>query len=142
MGVKNTLMGSTAMNDEVDLIDLGALALLPIFASLIFGVFSWQIEVFGGYDFTAPLWTVGGADISVALLATLFGVGWIVFTNFINGATEFEDAEKVAIGTALLLPILYVFVPVVADLVTWHDMMRLAAVLYVSAASVYVSYAG
>ncbi|WP_324666277.1 hypothetical protein [Haloarcula sediminis] len=142
MGVRNTLMGSTSMNNEVDLIDMGALILLPLFSSLIFGVFSWQIEVFGGYDFTAALWTVGGAGISVALLVVLAGVAWIGFTNFANSKTDMSDGEKAAIGTALLLPVLYVFVPVVADLVTWHDMMRLVATLYVSAAAVYISYVG
>jgi len=126
----------------VDLIDVAALVLLPMAAALIFGIFTWQIQVFGGYDFTAPIWTLGGTDISAALLVTVASIGWIAATNLANANTEMGQYEKGAVVTALLLPVLYVFVPAVADLVTWHDMMRLLALLYVSVAAVYISYVG
>ena len=45
---------------EIDLIDVAALMLLPIAASMIFDVFSLNINVFGGYDFVDPIWTAGG----------------------------------------------------------------------------------
>lgn len=142
MGVKNIAFGSGNGNQEIDVIDIGALVLLPIAASLIFQVFSWQIQVFGGYDFTAALWTLGGIDVSAAFLITLAGVGWIVTTNIANDSTDMGQYEMAAVVTALGLPILYELVPVVYDLVMWHDLTQLLAVMYVSAAAVYVSYVG
>lgn len=142
MSVQNVLFGSGKGNQEIDVIDIAALVLIPIASALIFGVWSWNIEVFGGYDFTAPLWSIGSYDITAALLIVVGGVSWISATNLANKRTDMGDYEFAATVTALLLPILYVFIPVVADLVTWHDMMRLAATLYVSVAAVYISYRG
>ena len=127
---------------EVDLIDVAALILVPIAASMIFEVFEFNINVFGGYDFTQAIWTVGGAAISVALLVSVFGIGWIVATNLLNDQTHHTPGEFAAIGIALALPVLYVFVPAVESLVMWHDLMQLASLLYVSAAAVYISYVG
>ncbi|RKD93831.1 hypothetical protein ATJ93_3465 [Halopiger aswanensis] len=45
--------------NEIDLIDVAALIFLPFFASLIFGVFTISIDVFGGYNLTGAIWTIG-----------------------------------------------------------------------------------
>jgi len=142
MTVSDVLMGSGPNNNEVDLIDIGALVLLTTFSPLLFGVYSWQIEVFGGYDFTAPIWTLSGVDISATLLVLVGSVGWILLTNFANGDTDIEGLEAGVVICSIALPILYVFIPAVESLVTWHDMMRLAAVLWVTIGSVYASYGG
>ncbi|MDS0475276.1 hypothetical protein [Natrinema sp. 1APR25-10V2] len=131
--------GSGNGTNEVDLVDVAALMLLPITASMIFGIFTMQINVFGGYDFTAPIWTVGGASISAALLITLFADFWILGTNVLNDQTKHEQNELIAIGLALAAPLLYVFVPAFASLVQ-ADILRLALLMYVSGAAVYVSY--
>ncbi|MFC3960358.1 hypothetical protein [Halovivax cerinus] len=140
MAVRNIAFGSTNGNNEVDLVDLGALVLIPFMVSFLFQVTSFQINVFGGYDLTAPIWTVAGIDISASLLVVIAGVAWIFATNLANTRTDMEDLELAAVATALLLPILYVFVPAVESLIMWHDTTQLAATLYVSAASVYASY--
>lgn len=142
MGVANTLMGSTAMDSEVDLIDIGAIVLLSTMAPLLFGVWSWQIEVFGGYDFSAALFVIGGINISLTLLVIIFSVGWIVLTNLINDDTDMGQYETGVVVAAIALPVLYVFVPAVEGLVTWHDMMRLAASLWVALGATYLSYVG
>lgn len=142
MSVQNVLLGSGNGNKEIDLIDLAALVLVPIAASMLFGVFTLSIDVFGGYDFTEPLWTIAGADISVSLLIVVLGVAWIVSTNVANQKTDMGEYELIGVVLALLLPVLYVFVPTVAELVNWHDLMRLAGTLWTAAAAVYVSYIG
>lgn len=129
-------------SNEIDLVDVAALMLVPITGAMLFGVWSMQINVFGGYDFTQAIWTLGGASISAALLITLFGDAWIIATNLMNGDTEHEQQELAAIGFALLSPVMYVFVPAFADLINSHDIFRLAMVLYLAGASVYVSYTG
>ena len=142
MATRSFTVGGGTGPKEVDLIDVFALMLLPIAGAMIFDVFSLNINVFGGYDFTDPIWTVGGADLSAALFIVLGSVAWIVVTNIMNDQTDLDGLEAGVALTALALPLLYVFVPAVQDLVHWHDAMQLAAVLYVAGASVYVSYVG
>lgn len=142
MAVQNKLFGSGAGNNEIDLIDIIALMILPIFASLQFKVWSWQVEVFGGYDFSKALWTIGGTGISVTTIVIVFAVGWILATNLANLQTEMEDWEMGIAGAALLLPVGYVLMPSVEALVMYHDMTQVAAALYVSTAATYISYVG
>lgn len=139
---RNIAFGSGNGNQEVDIIDIAALVLLPIASSLLFGVWTWEIQVFGGYDFLAPLWTIAGVDISMALLIIVGSVAWIALTNLANKKTDMDQYEFGAVCASIALPLLFIFVPAVESLVTWHDMMRLAAVLYVSAGAVYISYVG
>lgn len=142
MATSGIAFGSGNGNREIDVIDIAALIVLPITASMIFEVFSLEINVFSGYNLTEGIWTIGGADISVALLVTVFAIAWVFGTNLLNGETDLEGIELGAVVTALLLPLGYVFVPAVADLVMWHDLMQLAALLYVSVATIVVSYMG
>ena len=143
MSVKDVLLGSgTGTKNEIDVIDIGALVALPFVAGLIFQVWTWQIDVFGTWDLTQPLWTIAGADISIALLLGVFSLLWIGGTNLANAKTEMDEYAYGALVLALALPILVVFVPSVKNLVMWSPLMQLAAWLYVSAAAVYVSYVG
>lgn len=142
MATRNFTFGGGTDPNEIDVIDLVALMLLPIASSMIFDVFSLDINIFGGYNFTEPIWTVAGIDISAALLIVVFSVIWIVVTNIMNEETDLKGAEAGVAVTAIALPLLYVLVPAVESLVHWHDVMQLFAVLYVAAASVYVSYVG
>ncbi|RQG87031.1 hypothetical protein EA462_15430 [Natrarchaeobius halalkaliphilus] len=139
---RSLAFGSGTGSNEIDPIDIIALMVLPISASMIFQVFSFQINVFGEYDFTEPIWTVGGADISLALLITVAAVAWVLITNIVNAETDHGPYELGAIVVAILLPVAYVFVPAVESAVMWNDLMQLAALLYVSAATVVVSYLG
>jgi len=142
MATRNIVFGSGSGNQEIDVIDILALVILPIAASMIFGVFTLSIDVFGGYDFSQALWTIGGADISPALLLFLGSFAWIVVTNIMNERTDMGEYEMGAIVAGLALPLMYVFIPAVGDLVEAHDLFRLAGVIYVGASAVYVSYVG
>ena len=124
---------------EVDLIDLAAVIGIPWFAATIFGVLSFEISLFGGYNFSNPIWTVAGADISVALLAVIFLTVWILATNELNGS-NYRPEELAAIAFALLAPLLFVVVPAFESLVVWSDLTRLGFTLAVSVATTWISY--
>lgn len=126
--------------NEVDLIDVAALIALPVFASMIFGVFTFQINIFTSYDMTSAIWTIGGAAISVALLGAVFSMVWVLGTNVLNDKTSHEGYELAVIAVAIALPILVVFVPAIESLVTMNDLTRLMAWIYVSVATVWTSF--
>jgi hypothetical protein len=123
------------------LLDVAALSFVPIMVSFLFGVMNLEITIFGGYDLTQPLWgwTLGGVEISVALMIVVVGTLWIVLSNELDGS-DYESWEFAIIAFALFAPILYVFVPAFASLVEMNDISRLFWFLAVSVASVYVSY--
>ena len=125
--------------NQIDLIDIAALIGLPIFAGFVLGVWSLEITVFGGFDFAQPLWTVGGASISPALILTVASVGWIVATNQIGGA-HYEDYEKGGIAFALGVVPIYAFVPALQAVVDSSDVVRLVVWLAVAAVATYISY--
>ncbi|WP_276252977.1 hypothetical protein [Halomontanus rarus] len=133
---------SNGRKKQVDLIDIAALIILPFMGGFIFEVFSFQINVFGGYDFTAPIWTVGGSDISLALILTVLSFAWIVVTNLLNDETEHHPYEFAIIFVAIGSPVAVVFIPAFASLVFWHDLTQLMFLIYLIGASVYTSYVG
>lgn len=134
--------GSRTGENEIDLVDVFALMILPITGSLMFEVFSLEINVFGGYNLTDAIWTVGGASISLALIITVGALAWIVVTNLLNDETSHEPYEFAMIIVALGSPIGVVFIPAFESLVMWHDLTQLAFLLYLSFASVWVSFTG
>ena len=121
------------------LLDTLALTIVPFFGSFIFGVFSFEVNIFGGYDFASPIWTVAGAEISAALLVVLFGLAWILATNAIDG-NDYEPEEFVVITFAFIAPLMYVFVPAFESLVTYHDLTRVFFTLLLGGATVWISY--
>ena len=126
--------------NQIDLIDVLALMIVPLGASMIFGIFSFSIDVFGGYDMMDPIWTLGGADLSAALFITLFGTIWIVLTNIMNSNTSHSQEAIAVFVVALVAPILTVFMPAFESLVFWHDLVQLVFFLYTTAAVTFLSY--
>lgn len=121
------------------LLDTLALTIVPFFGSFIFGVFSFEVNIFGGYNFSNPIWTVAGAEISAALLVVLFGLAWILATNAIDG-NDYEPEEFAVIAFAFIAPLMYVFVPAFESLVTYHDLTRVFFTLLLGGATVWISY--
>ena len=126
--------------NEVDLIDVLALMIVPLGASMIFGIFSFSIDVFGGYDLMDPIWTVAEVDISAALLLTTFATLWVFLTNIMNANTSHSQELLAVFVIALLAPILTVFVPPFEALVFWNDMVQIVFFLYTTAAVTALSY--
>ena len=125
--------------NQVDLIDLGALVGLPIFAGFVLGVWSLSIDIFGGFDFAQSLYEIGGASISPALILTVACVGWIIATNELDGS-NYDDYEKGGIAFALGVVPVYAFVPAFQTLVESSDVVRLVVWLAVAAVATYISY--
>jgi len=126
--------------NDVDLIDVLALMIVPLGASMIFGIFSFSIDVFGGYDLMDPIWTVAEVDISAALLLTTFATLWVFLTNLMNSNTSHSQELLAVFVIALLAPILTVFVPPFEALVFWNDMVQVVFFLYTTAAVTALSY--
>lgn len=125
--------------NELDLVDLVALIILPISSGIVFGVWELGIGVFGGYDFSQAIWEVGGASISVALLATVAAVVWIVGTNELDGS-NYEQWEFGLILAALAAVPVYEFVPAIQTAVNTHDAIILVVWLGIAAVSTYIAY--
>jgi len=121
------------------LLDVLAIAYLPWFAAIHFDFISSNIQAFGGYDLAGSLWSIGGIDISVSLLVIIFGFAWIIGTNQLDGA-EYSTEYLAVIGFGLAAPVLYVFIPAFADLVTMNGLSKLFFTSYVTIAATLVGY--
>jgi hypothetical protein len=133
--------GNNTQN-EIDLIDVIALAMLPIASTFLFGVTTLTVNVFGSFDLDQTLWSVSTLDISPIFLVAVFSAAWVIATNLMNQSTEQDELEFALIGGAIALPILYELIPAVNDLVMWNDFTQVLAALYVTVAAVVVSYMG
>jgi hypothetical protein len=125
--------------NQLDMIDLVALIVLPIAAGIVLGVWQLGIGVFGGYDFSQPLWTVGGAEISVALIGTVAAIAWVIGTNEFDGS-NYEQYELGLIGVALAAVPAYEFIPAVGAAVNAHDAIVLLVWLGIASVSTYIAY--
>lgn len=125
--------------NEVDLIDVAALMLLPVFSGMVIGVWSFSINVFGGYDFSKALWTVGGSEISAALLLSVAAVAWILVTNEIDGS-NYESYEYGGIMAGLLLTPAFEFIPAIKDVVSSNDLLALFAWVLVAGVATWMAY--
>jgi len=143
MATRSYTMGNFSPEDyEIELFDVIGIVLVGYFAPMIFGVMTFSIDVFGGYSLTDPIWTLGGADISAALILVTFGSVWIILTNLVNSETEHSTLEYAVFLVALLSPILFVLMPPFEALVMWHELVQLMFSLYVIGATVLISYLG
>lgn len=125
--------------NEIDPIDYLGLIGFPIFAGMIFGVWSFSLDLFGGFDLNSALWSGAGVDVTLALILALASVAWIVSTNEIDGS-DYEDYEYGVIAFAFLSVPLYEFVPAFESLVNANDLVALVLFLLVSGATVYIAW--
>ena len=125
--------------NEVDTIDLIGIVAFPIAAGLVFGVWSFSLNLFGGFDLSQVMYSAAGVDITAATLVALGSLVWIVGTNQIDGS-DYEDFEYGIIAVAFLSVPMYEFVPAFASLVDYHDAFKLGMFLLASVASAYIAY--
>lgn len=125
--------------NEVDLYDVAALVLLPIVAGMELNVWTFALDVFGGYDFSQPLFSASGFSVSIALVLTLASVAWVVVSNELDGS-DYEDWEWYGIVGAFAIVPAYSLVPAVQTLVDSSDIVAVAMWLAVAIVTVYISY--
>jgi len=126
-------------NNEIDLVDIGALIAIPFVAGIVFNVFTFALDVFGGYDFGQSVWSSSGTTISVALLIYLAAWGWVIATNEIDGS-DYEGYEMGLLGGGIALAPAHALIPGLRDFVASSDLIALVLYLLACGAAVYVSY--
>lgn len=125
--------------NEIDPIDVGALVLWPIAAGMVLGVWTFGLSIFGGYDFTKSLLSAAGVSISVAFVAAMGSLAWIVVTNELDGS-DYEEWEWYSIlGSFAIVPA-YVLIPAVQTLVDSSDVIKVFVWLAIAIVAVYLSY--
>jgi len=127
--------------NQIDTPDLAALVALPIFAGMVLGVWSLELSVFGGFDFSKALVTVGGADITLPFIGVIASLVALTVQGQLSQG-DYQDEEWYVIAGSMLVVPLYVFVPAVQELVGAADVVPLVLWLAISGASVYISYKG
>lgn len=127
------------MRDQIDEIDLVALIVLPLAAGIELGVWTLSLDVFGSFDFGQALVSFGGVDISIAFVATMASIGALVAQGQLSQGDYKKEEWYVIAGSMAVVP-LYVFVPLIQDLITMSDIIPLVVWLALSVASVYISY--
>ena len=124
---------------NIDLTDVVPIILFPAMASFVLGVFSFELSLFGGYDFAQSLWSHSGIEVSVAAIVAMVSVIAIVLTNEIDGS-DYEQYELGLIGFSFLIIPLYVAMPAFQNLVNGSDAIAFVLWILISAGVVYISY--
>jgi len=127
------------VRNQIDAIDLVALIVLPLAAGIELGVWTLSLDVFGSFDFGQALVSFGSVDISIAFLATLASIGALVAQGQLSQGNYKQEEWYLIAGSMAIVP-LYVFVPLVQDLVAMSDIIPLVVWLALSVSSVYISY--
>ena len=130
----------TSGKNSIDLIDIAALVVFPIIAAMVFGVFTFEIQVFGGFNFSDVAFNIGNTAITYDLLIAVIMVVWILGTNEIGDRAQYEDWEYIMIAIAFLAVPAYILSGTVAGWVDGSDALRVGLWLLASIAAVWVSY--
>jgi hypothetical protein len=126
---------------KIDTPDLAALTALPIFAGIELGVWSLELDVFGGFSFGQELLSLGGASITLSFVLVLLSIGALVAQGQLSPDNFSQEEWYVIGGSAAIVP-LTVFVPAVESLMNMADVVPLIAWVAISGAAVYISYQG
>lgn len=125
---------------EIDEIDLVSLIALPLFAGVELGVWELSLNTFS-FGFGDALLTLGGTDITIAMVGALGAVGALVMQGQLDSG-DFEDEEWYVIAGSLLALPLYRFVPAVKSIIDSTPLIAFTLWLAISGAAVYISYKG
>jgi uncharacterized membrane protein len=133
-------------NRNVDLIDVGPLAVFPVMAALALGAISLEFTLFGGFSFTDALYSGSGVVITTAgVLATVSAV-LIVVTNELLNSKELPDDDATMyayiVGIIVVFGVvpLFMLMPAVRDLVASYDVVNAGLLLAQGAGVTYVAW--
>lgn len=128
------------MNNQVDLEDVAPIAVYPVVLGIMLGVFTFTLNVFGGFTFGKALIDNSTLTVTVAGLLSLVSGGAVVVTNEIDGS-NYEQWEYGAILTVFLFPVLFMVIPAVSSFVLANGFVAFSIWLIATVTTVYVSYA-
>lgn len=123
---------------ELDLIDMAALVLFPVMAGMIYGIFSFTIDLWD-FSFTDVAFTLGGFELTWAFVVSMAAFLWVVVTNQLNQA-DYEDWEYGVIAFAFLAIPAYLYVEQFAVFVDGNPWVGFGLWILVSVSAVWVSY--
>lgn len=126
-------------SNELDLVDVAPLVALPVFSGMELNVWSFEVSVFGGYDFSQTLFSGAGIEVSAAMLLTLASIVAIILTNEIDGS-NYEQYEYAGMAGALGIVPLTQLVPAVDTLVTSHDAIAFGVWVGIAVVSTWIAY--
>jgi len=125
---------------QVDVEDIVPVTAYPIFLGIMLSVFTFSVDVFGGFDFGGTLFSYSSITVTFAgALALVAGVA-IVATNEIDGS-DYEQWEYGVLLGAFVFPAVHMLIPAVASFTGSNDIVAFGVWMLGSAAAVYVSYA-
>ena len=124
--------------DRVDQIDMIALVAFPVVAGLVYGIWTFQLDIVE-FALTDVAFELGGYAFDWATIIALLSIGWVVGTNQIDGS-DYEQWEYAVIVFAFLSVPLYEFVPAFANYVDAEPWFAFGIWLLASGAAVYVSW--
>ena len=115
-----------------------ALVAFPIVAGLVFGIWSFQLDIVE-FALTDTAFEIGEWAIDWATVIAVGAIAWIVGTNEIDGS-DYEQWEYAVIVFAFVSVPLYVFVESFAGYIDANAWAAFGLWLLASVAAVYVSY--
>ncbi|WP_121822105.1 hypothetical protein [Halostella salina] len=125
--------------NEIDVIDVAGLVAYPVFLGILLGIFTFSVDVLGGFNFNQTLFADYGIEVTIAALAALAAGGWIIVTNEIDGS-DYETHEYAGVLASLGFPALYMVLEPVQVLVNGNEIAAVFVWLAGSAVTVYVAY--
>ena len=134
------------MMDEIDVVDVVPLMLFPIFSGLALGVFTFTINVFGGFDFNQVLVSGNGYEVTLSMAITIAAGGMIVLTNeVLDRADNFSDPMWMYVyyaGVILVFvsPVMYAFIPAFRDLLMNNDIISLGIYVAQNGVPIFVAW--
>lgn len=125
---------------QIDEIDIVSLIALPMFAGVVFNVWTLNLNTFS-LGFGDTLFTLGSTGFSIAFIGALAAIGALVLQGHLDSG-DYQDEEWYVIAGSLALIPLYKFVPIFGDFIDSTPIVAFAVWLLISAAGVYISYTG
>ena len=124
--------------NELDVIDVGALILVPFMGAIALGTIALQVNVFGSFSFSDVLYSGSGVELTIAALIAILGVGWILATNELDGG-DYEWYELAIVAVTLGIVPAFVLIPFVRDFAS-IDAVSFILALVQSGGAVFISY--
>lgn len=123
---------------NINTVDVVALIGIPLFAGYLFGAWEVLMEYLRPL-IEEPLYASGGAEITVALLAVVAGIGVLAASGSLT-PEDYEREHWYIIVIAMAIGPAYALIPPVQSVFAVSEFVPVVAWLAVSAVSVWISH--